>query len=259
MDNQEAQKKVLWLFITAGLLLTFPYIVVYRYLGAHVASFAILGAIPFLLLTGFVWRVTRSASAAGNWVVAAGFSLFFISAYFTGGIEAPALSWSLAIPIVATLLCGWRSGVFWLILVLFKISFFYWTDHAGHSFVQEYPSRANLKAASYVTMMGITCFAFFLALVTEYFKKQYLRRIEESNLLLKEALDNIKTLKGMLPMCAWCKKIRNDQGYWDKLENYLTRHSEAKFSHGMCPDCQVREMGKVGRNPDGKGDSPPGE
>ncbi len=54
---------------------------------------------------------------------------------------------------------------------------------------------------------------------------------------LKEAMANIKTLKGLLPMCAWCKKIRNDKGYWEQLDVYIREHSEADFTHGICPEC----------------------
>jgi hypothetical protein len=52
-----------------------------------------------------------------------------------------------------------------------------------------------------------------------------------------EALADIKVLRGMIPICAACKKIRNDQGFWTHIEEYLTAHSEATLSHGICPDC----------------------
>ncbi len=54
---------------------------------------------------------------------------------------------------------------------------------------------------------------------------------------LSEALDRVHTLKGLLPLCAWCKKIRDDQGYWTQLESYVTSHSAAEFTHGICPSC----------------------
>lgn len=54
---------------------------------------------------------------------------------------------------------------------------------------------------------------------------------------LKEALDKIKTLHGLIPICAHCKNIRDDKGSWNQLEQYITSHSEAQFSHGICPDC----------------------
>jgi len=54
---------------------------------------------------------------------------------------------------------------------------------------------------------------------------------------LREALANIKTLHGLLPICASCKKIRDDKGYWTNLEIYIRNHSDADFTHGICPEC----------------------
>ena len=54
---------------------------------------------------------------------------------------------------------------------------------------------------------------------------------------LQEALSKIKILKGLLPICAACKKIRNDKGYWEQIESFIRAHSEADFSHGICPEC----------------------
>ena len=54
---------------------------------------------------------------------------------------------------------------------------------------------------------------------------------------LKEALNNVKTLSGFIPICAKCKKIRDDQGFWQAVESYISQRSEAEFSHSLCPDC----------------------
>lgn len=54
---------------------------------------------------------------------------------------------------------------------------------------------------------------------------------------LKEAMEKIKTLRGLLPICSYCKKIRDDHGYWQQLETYMEAHSQAEFSHGICPEC----------------------
>lgn len=59
------------------------------------------------------------------------------------------------------------------------------------------------------------------------------RRVTE----LEAALSSVKMLRGLLPMCSYCKKIRVDDKYWQQLEGYLSDHSEAQFSHGICPDC----------------------
>ncbi|HHN63737.1 MAG TPA: response regulator [Nitrospirae bacterium] len=62
------------------------------------------------------------------------------------------------------------------------------------------------------------------------------RLIEE----LKEAMNRIKTLSGLIPICASCKKIRDDRGYWQQVEAFIQEHTEAEFSHGICPDCAKR-------------------
>ena len=63
--------------------------------------------------------------------------------------------------------------------------------------------------------------------------------VEKQNAIeeLEQALLDVKTLKGLLPICASCKKIRDDKGYWTQLEQYVTEHSSAEFTHGICPTC----------------------
>lgn len=57
---------------------------------------------------------------------------------------------------------------------------------------------------------------------------------------LRRALSQVKTLSGLLPICANCKRIRDDQGYWNQIEAYIQSHSAAEFSHGICPDCMAK-------------------
>jgi DNA-binding NarL/FixJ family response regulator len=71
--------------------------------------------------------------------------------------------------------------------------------------------------------------------------------IERQKLLaqLEHSTKEIKTLRGFLPICASCKKIRDDKGYWTQIETYISERSEAEFSHGLCPDCVHRLYGKI--------------
>lgn len=62
-------------------------------------------------------------------------------------------------------------------------------------------------------------------------------RLAEQVRALRQASKHIKTLQGILPICSFCKKIRNDKGYWDQVEAYVGKHSQAQFSHGVCPEC----------------------
>lgn len=70
------------------------------------------------------------------------------------------------------------------------------------------------------------------------------KHLEEKNAQLEDALARVKTLRGLLPICARCKKIRDDQGYWKQLEDYIENHSEALFSHGLCPECMETLYGE---------------
>ncbi|MDJ0788148.1 MAG: hypothetical protein QNK05_15170, partial [Myxococcota bacterium] len=58
-------------------------------------------------------------------------------------------------------------------------------------------------------------------------------------------VSDMRTLSGLLPMCAWCKKIRDDQGYWNQLESYLQQNSDAQLTHGLCQECQCEMHAKL--------------
>jgi CheY-like chemotaxis protein len=70
---------------------------------------------------------------------------------------------------------------------------------------------------------------------------------ERENLIreLQYALDNIKTLQGLIPICASCKQIRDDKGYWNQVEEYIMARSNAEFTHGICPDCAKKLYGDL--------------
>ena len=92
------------------------------------------------------------------------------------------------------------------------------------------------KDGSVVGLVGV------LTDVTEHRKVE-----EEKDRLtqeLRNALAEIKTLKGLLPICSYCRKIRTDEGYWLKLESYVEEHSDARFSHGICSDCLKKHYPK---------------
>ena len=76
----------------------------------------------------------------------------------------------------------------------------------------------------------------FLAIVTAYLGEQTRRfRVR------------IQTLEGILPICAWCKDIRDEDGQWQQMETYVSKHSQAQFSHGVCPKCKNQFLGKLPR------------
>ncbi len=87
----------------------------------------------------------------------------------------------------------------------------------------------------------ITNFIQFSRDVTEL--KNVETELLEEKKRLEMALSEVKMLSGLLPICASCKKIRDDKGYWNQIESYIQKHSDAEFSHGMCPDCTDKLYG----------------
>jgi len=66
---------------------------------------------------------------------------------------------------------------------------------------------------------------------------------------LEEALGEVKRLQGLLPICSYCKKVRNETNYWQQVESYLASHTEIKLTHGVCPDCYARIMAELDEAP----------
>ena len=77
--------------------------------------------------------------------------------------------------------------------------------------------------------------------------KRYLAEREQLIAELQKALSEVKTLRGILPICSYCNKIRDDEGAWSQMEAYISRHTDALFSHGYCPECAKKAMEEFNR------------
>ena len=94
-----------------------------------------------------------------------------------------------------------------------------------------------------IIIIGLSFYIYLLNKHKRNFEMQVANRtaeLMEKNSDLEKALGEIKQLSGLLPICASCKKIRDDKGYWKQIEAYISENSEAKFSHGICPECAAK-------------------
>jgi integral membrane sensor domain MASE1 len=108
------------------------------------------------------------------------------------------------------------------------------TLHGLGPFAGETPNDSLLLLQAFIGVTALLAMV-FAAVVSERNRMEAKR--EAVLLELQHAHEHIKALRGLLPMCASCKKIRDDEGYWDYVENYIHTHSEATITHGLCPDC----------------------
>ncbi len=97
---------------------------------------------------------------------------------------------------------------------------------------QHYSSPAYLFWNSFIRLMSFLAVAYMVSKIKDLYNNE--KKISHE---LQQSLDEIKVLKGILPICASCKKIRNDAGYWEQIEAYISSHTDAAFSHGICEDC----------------------
>jgi hypothetical protein len=84
---------------------------------------------------------------------------------------------------------------------------------------------------------GLALFAVWITAILGLQRKKAEEMREEALRLREKALNEIRILRGILPVCSWCKKVRNDQNIWIQIEKYIKEHSEADFSHSLCPEC----------------------
>ena len=71
------------------------------------------------------------------------------------------------------------------------------------------------------------------------------RELAATNQKLELALTEVRELKGLLPLCAWCNKVRDDEGYWSKVDAFLHNHTRAEITHSICPECSAREISRI--------------
>jgi hypothetical protein len=109
----------------------------------------------------------------------------------------------------------------------------------------------NLLWSLRVEILATISIILLFALIDNLFKLVHSRRtikkhrdaLIERNAELEEALSKIKVLEGIIPVCMYCKQVQNDEQSWQQMESYISQHSEAQFSHGICPACFAERFG----------------
>jgi hypothetical protein len=189
------------------------------------------------------------------------FGVLVLYMIFVGGDGGSKSLWMFVYPLIIVFLFGPLEGAFWSGALLALAGVILWLP-VGSFKVYPYPMPFKLRLASMYLVLMVVVMGF------EHSRRRYrnamLREHEglerETRLLnreiqerakaeaekeqliceLKETLAQVKTLKGLVPICSHCHRIRDDQGFWNQLEAYLRNHSGAQFSHGICPACMER-------------------
>jgi hypothetical protein len=153
-----------------------------------------------------------------------------------GAGKESAIYWVFILPSLLFFFQGRRDGLVSVGFVLFLLSLLLFQPGLLHA--HDYGMKTGLRF--FPSLFFVAVIGYGLESSRDRFSDMLRREHEElldEKANLEKALKQIKTLHGLLPMCSSCKKIRDDSGYWKQIEAYLHEHSDAKFSHGICPDC----------------------
>jgi len=193
------------------------------------STYMLLSNFAFGALCALTWQGRRLRFPHG--VIA---SIFLAIVYLglvnvavhVGGAGSPMVFWGISVGIAAVFLYELKGQLAWFVLVLAFLPLVKGLKAgplAARAIALSVQESNVLELATYLGLLTFLTYCFVL----------FRRRLDR-------AVDDVKVLSGLLPICASCKRIRDDQGYWSQIESYLRVHTEAEFSHGLCPDCATR-------------------
>lgn len=184
------------------------------------------GVMPWLRSGVLVYRI--------NMAMFAGLLLYMLAQGGDGGSMA---LWMFTFPLVTFFLLGTREGLAWTFAFALGAAAVLWVLPRWVP-VHRYEGEFTVRFFSAFLVDSV------LAGWFEYLRQHFRSGMEmerqkliEEQAALQEALAKVKQLSGMLPICSSCKKVRDDQGYWTQIEAFIRDHSDAEFSHGLCPGC----------------------
>jgi hypothetical protein len=153
-----------------------------------------------------------------------------------GAGKESALYWVYVLPLLLFFFQGRKDGLISVCAATLLLGLLMFLPE----FVRAYDYGTQTGFRFFISFLFVAVIAYGLESSRHRFSdmlRQEHQALLEEKANLEQALGQIKTLRGMLPICSNCKKVRDDRGYWKQIESYVHEHSDAKFSHGICPDC----------------------
>ena len=170
-----------------------------------------------------IWALFRVAVALAVSVLAYAMS--------TGAGGDLAFLWFYTVPLIVFFLFGKAEGAVWVSASCVVLLVFFFSSFGS----QPYDATVAIRFMTTYVVVSV------LAYGIEASRQRYYGELLAEKAHLEDALAHAKILRGLLPICASCKSVRDDQGYWNRIETYVQQHSEARFSEETCPECQRAE------------------
>lgn len=155
---------------------------------------------------------------------------FFLFLVANGGVNNSAFVWIFSFPLIAVFLLGGKNGVIASVIYILSIAAIFIIG-SQVTYIAKYPF--DLIIRSVMAFFTITILSFAI----EKTREMVQIKLTQSNIDLQKTLQEIEVLSGLLPICSSCKNIRDDNGYWNQIDSYISSHSQAEFTHSICPNC----------------------
>jgi len=196
--------------------------------GEHLTA-ALVSVIALILLSS-LWVLRRARDIRWGYRFVLGTAVVLLNGViYVGGGGGYAVLWSYAFPAGFHYVFGAREGTVWGFALLVPAATILLSD-VGAAYP---PALAGRYVLTYALMMA-------LSLGLQWTRESAFQALQDEKTRLESALAQVRTLKEMIPMCAWCRKVRDDDGYWSRIEEYLGRQVGSTVSHGLCPECSVK-------------------
>lgn len=181
-------------------------------------------------------------------------ALLNIAWFLGGGSQGSVVMWFFVASVLFVIIFRGRTRALVLTSFLANAMLLYWIDLRQPSLIAP-PATAGERFVDLVSgfaLSALTCVLLVGGVLAAYNREQ--RRLEEVNRALERSLAEVKTLRGLLPVCAWCQRIRDDAGDWQPMAVYLEERTS--MTHGICPACLEKHFDEVGGAPPPGADRP---
>ena len=169
-------------------------------------------------------------------VIIVGLSGVLLYNLYFGPTGDSSLIWFYIFPLAVFFVLGIPEGTAWyFVLTVTSVLLLYFPEKTGAAVYTDDMRVRHICAYAIITFLSV-CF--------EFLRWYFYTQLEHEREKLKEAMEHVRTLNGLVPICSICKKIRDDQGYWNQIEQYLLEHTNAKLTHGICDDCYSKHYPK---------------
>ncbi len=236
MELDRKRKRFFFLVCATITVLVFGLLCVINYLENDIHEIVINLVVMAVLTGGMLALKIRNADQAIYRTVHLVIALAFFYCVYTGAGRESVLYWIFVMPLLFFTFFGKIEGLGW------SVAF-----SGGVGVIMLAPWLSGAHAYGYFNTSRFFITLFFVIAIgygLESSRHAFGRLLDERNQTLlrdkqrlEEVLAKVNTLSGLLPICAACKRIRDDQGYWNQLEAYFSEHSDVAFSHSLCPEC----------------------